>query len=173
MAELSDAEVQAIADGDHAEQAEVAAAIMAERDETFGGETAASSNGNGEGGKAKGKAAELKKEGGEPVGKMPDKEPEKTEPEVDEIVLDGSTQLELFDVGGKKATRATIKFTGGKVKLSAGKGFKKGERIKFTGEAIVNEVGQKDEHDPQTSQVVDCEQRHSARIVDLSVDRAG
>lgn len=93
-------------------------------------------------------------------------------PEAEEILLDGTTELTLFDVGGKQPTRATIKFTGGKVKLVHGQAFKKGDRIRFSGEAIVNVLAQKDEHDPKTGQVVDCEQRHEARIVDLRLDSA-
>ena len=106
-------------------------------------------------------------------GRRPPKEPEAPAPvDPDEIVVEGTSQLELFEFGGKKATRATIKFTGGKVKLVAGEAFRKGDRIRFSGEAIVNDVGQHDEHDAQTGQVVDCEQRHAARIVDLQVESA-
>lgn len=162
MAQLSDAELNTIVDeGGQSEQAQIARAVLEERDAAYGPN------------QADGKAEELKSEAGEPVGEMPPAESDGGQPEVDEIVLQGTSQLELFEMGGKKATRATIKFAGGKVKIEKGQGFKKGERIKFSGEAIVNEVGQKDEHDPQTGQVVDCEQRHGARIVDLSVERAG
>lgn len=158
MRELSDTELNSIVEeGGKSEQATLARTVLEERAEAFGSK----------------QSEELKGEAGEPVGKMPAKEAGSSQPEVDEIVLQGSSQLELFDMGGKKATRATIKFSGGKVKIEAGQGFKKGHRIRFSGEAIVNEVGQKDEHDPQTGQVVDCEQRHGARIVDLSVERAG
>ncbi len=93
-------------------------------------------------------------------------------PDPDEIIVDGTTQLAMFDMGGKQASHATIKFTGGKVKLVAGEAFRKGERIRFSGEAVVNVLVQKDEHDPKTGQVVDCEQRHEARIIDLQVESA-
>ncbi len=93
-------------------------------------------------------------------------------PDVDEIKVDGTTQLELFKLGGKLPTSATIKLTGGKVALVEGEAFNKGDRIRFSGEAVVNDVGQKDAHDPKTGQVVNCEQRHEARIVDLRVDSA-
>ena len=116
---------------------------------------------------------ELRNEAGEPVGEMPAKPPaDPLPPQVDEILVDGTTQLELFKLGGKEPTGATIKFTGGKVKLVSGNAFNKGDRIKFSGEAVVNFVGQKDAHDNATGVVVDCEQRHEARIVDLVVDSA-
>lgn len=93
-------------------------------------------------------------------------------PDLDQILVDGTTQLELFDFGGKRPTRATIKFTGGKVGLTSGQAFHKGDTIRFSGIAVVNGVGQKDEHDTKTGQVVDCEQRHEARITDLQIDSA-
>lgn len=160
-AELSDQELQALADGDDEGNAKVAKATLSERQAEF----------------ADRKAQEVKGEAGEPTGEM-QKEvapPEPQEPVVDEILVDGTTELEqlgLFEMGGKKPTRASIKFTGGKVKLVAGTAFRKGDRIRFSGEAVVNDVGQKDDHDPKTSQVVDCEQRHGARIIDLVVDSA-
>jgi hypothetical protein len=116
---------------------------------------------------------ELEAEAGEAVGAMPPDAPDAPAPvDPDEIVVDGTSQLSMFDLGGKQASRATIKFTGGKVGLVAGEAYRKGDRIRFSGEAVVNSVGQKDEHDPKTSQVVDCEQRHEARIVDLQVESA-
>lgn len=140
----------------------VAGEVLAERAQEF--------DAAGEGSKAE----EVQKEGGKSTGKMQKAPAEKpAPPERDEIQVDGTTQLELFDVGGKKPTKATVKFTGGKVKIVSGQAFKKGTRIKFSGEAIVNELTQKDEHDPQTGIVTDCEQRHGARIVDLVVESAG
>jgi hypothetical protein len=116
---------------------------------------------------------ELRKEAGEPVGEMPAKTPaDPLPPEVDKIVVDGTAQLDIFSLGGKLPTRATIALTGGSVGIVAGQAFEKGDRIRFSGEAIVNDVGQKDIEDGKTGIVVDCVQRHKARVVDLVVDSA-
>lgn len=129
---------------------------------------AAEANGDGTA-----KARNLEDNAGPAVGEMPPAEPEKApEPIIDEIRVEGTEQLSIFDVGGKRANTATMKLTGGKVKLVDGQGFKKGTRVWFTGEAIVDDVGQKDETDPKTGQVVAAQQRHGARIVDLTVESA-
>lgn len=91
------------------------------------------------------------------------------EPEPEEIRVAGTTQLSIFDLGGKKAASATIRLVGGKVALMEGQAYRKGDAIHFEGTAVVNEVGQKDQHDPKTGLVVSAEQRHGARIVDLVV----
>lgn len=156
MKELSDAELTSIAEGNDS-QAEMARGVLGERDETYGSKT-----------------KELKTEAGEATGAMPPADPPETPaPELDEIVVDGTSQLEMFDFGGKKATHATFKLTGGKVKIQSGQAFKKGDRVRGTFEAVVNFVGQKDEHDANTGQVTDAEQRHEARLTDLQVERAG
>jgi hypothetical protein len=90
---------------------------------------------------------------------------------LDELRLEGPAQLSMFDVGGKRATSATIKLTGGKVKLVEGTAFRKGDVITGTFTAVVNDVGQRDAHDPATGLVVSAEQRHGARITDLRVER--
>lgn len=119
-------------------------------------------------------ADDLTQEAGLSTGPMQNEKvpPAPVAPEPDEIRIDGTAQLEMFDVGGKKANTATLNLTGGKVKLIDGQAFHKGTRIKFSGEAIVNDVGQKDDEDPKTRQVVSAEQRHKARIVDLQVTSA-
>lgn len=99
--------------------------------------------------------------------------PKETEPDPDEMVVSGTTQLSMFDFGGKKATHATFKLVGGKVKIAPGQAFKKGERVRGTFEGVINFVGQKDEHDSTTGQVTDAEQRHEARLTDIQVERAG
>lgn len=96
-------------------------------------------------------------------------DPEQEAP-LDEIVVSGTAQLSMFDLGGKKADSSSLKFTGGKVKLADGTAFKKGETVVVRVVAVVNSVTQKDEHDVQTGQVVSCEQRHEARITDMVIE---
>lgn len=93
-------------------------------------------------------------------------------PDVDEIRVDGTAQLSMFNLGGKLPTGSTLTLTGGRVELVDGQAFNKGDRIRLTVEAVVNEVGQKDAHDPKTGQVVSCEQRHKARVVDMQLESA-
>jgi hypothetical protein len=90
-------------------------------------------------------------------------------PPVEEIRVDGTVQLSMFDLGGKQAQSSSLRLTGGKVKLVDGAAYRKGDVIAGTFTAVVNEVGQKDTHDPQTGIVVSAEQKHSARITDLRV----
>lgn len=91
----------------------------------------------------------------------------------DEIVVKGNAELTLFDAGGKKPTGASLSLVGGKVLLADGKAIEKGTVITGTFTAVVNEVGQKDKHDPKTQRVVDCEQKHKARITDLTITSFG
>lgn len=164
LAELSDMELKSIADGDDAEQAKLASEIMATREADF--------NGTGKKTGKDSKTAELEGEAGAAVGDMPKDPPADSTPEVDEIIVDGTCDLSLFDFGGKKPTGAKLTLTGGAVAIAEGQGFKKGTRIRFTGEAIVNDAGSKDHHDTNTSQVVDCKAKFGARIVDLVVESA-
>lgn len=116
------------------------------------------------------KARELREgEGGEPTGEMQSEvaTPEEIPPE--EIIVAG-IEMSYPSLGGKRPTGASLKLVGAKVKLAAGTGFKKGTRIQFTGVAVVNFVGQKDEHDATTQQVTDAIQRHEARVTDLIVE---
>lgn len=88
---------------------------------------------------------------------------------IEEIRVDGTTQLAMFDLGGKQATASTLTFTGGTVRLVDGQAFAKGDVIRFEGTAVINEVGQKDDHDPKTGIVVAASQKHGARITSLVV----
>lgn len=92
--------------------------------------------------------------------------PQGVEAYPEEIRIDGTTQLAVFDLGGKKAGGATLRLVG-KVSLTEGQGLSKGEVLKFSGVAVVREVGQKDKKDNATGIVVSCEQKHVAEIVDL------
>lgn len=112
---------------------------------------------------------EFKEEAGEFVGEMPQAPPDNTSPPLDDLRVDGTAQLGLFHSGGKKPTSASIRLSGGKVGLLDGKAYQKGDVIHFEGTAVVDEVGQKDKADPKTGIVVSCEQKHVARITDLTV----
>jgi hypothetical protein len=87
----------------------------------------------------------------------------------EEIRVDGTTQLSAFEVGGKRARSASIRLSCGKVLLTDGQAFSKGEVVTFSGTAVIREVGQRDKPDPATGIVVSCEQRHVAEIVDLRI----
>lgn len=90
----------------------------------------------------------------------------------EEIRVEGTTELRLFDVGGKRATFSSLRLSGGKVLLVDGAAYSKGDVISFSGTAVVREVGQRDKPDPKTGMVVDAEQKHVAQITDLRVDAA-
>lgn len=91
---------------------------------------------------------------------------------LDELRVDGTTQLGLFSAGGKKPTTASIRLSGGKIGLVDGKAFSKGDVIHFEGTAVVREVAQRDKPDPKTGIVVSAEQKHVAQITDITVSGA-
>lgn len=117
------------------------------------------------------KLAEFRKEAGEAVGPMPanDLPPEDLDPDPEVIVVAG-IEMDYPDMGGKSPTRATLTLVDPKALLQDGTGFLKGQRLKFSGEAVVNAVTQKDEHDSASGIVAGAEQQHKARIVDLRVE---
>lgn len=87
----------------------------------------------------------------------------------EDIIVRG-VEMQYPDTGGKRPTYATISLTGAKAELVAGTGFKKGTTISGSFVAVVNESGEKDEHDSTTQQVTDCEARYKARVTDLVID---
>lgn len=87
----------------------------------------------------------------------------------EEIIVAG-IEMPYTDFGGKKPTHGSLKLELGKVQLEAGTAFKKGTMIRFSGVAVIKDVGGTDAHDSTTQQVVDCEQRHIARVTDLQVE---
>jgi hypothetical protein len=95
--------------------------------------------------------------------------PAAPEPPVDEIRVDGTAQLGLFNAGGKRPTTSSLRLTGGRVMVLDGRAFKKGDTIHFEGTAKVDFVGQQDKTDGKTQIVVSAEQQHRARITDLRV----
>lgn len=92
-------------------------------------------------------------------------------PPLEEIRVDGTTQLSAFDAGGKRPHRATLTIKGGsaKIVLNDGQAFKKGDRIGGEWFGVVREVAQVDKADKQTGIVTECEQKHVAVILDLRV----
>lgn len=90
------------------------------------------------------------------------------EPPVDEIVVKGTSQLSFFKAGGKAPSSATIRLVGGAIAIEEGKAYKKGDVVRFSGTAVVREVGQVDTADPKTQIVVSASQKHVARILDVT-----
>lgn len=91
---------------------------------------------------------------------------------LDEIQVDGTAQLDIFDLGGKRPSSASITLAGGKVALVDGRAFRKGDTITFQGTATITSVTQQDKTDSKTGIVVSAEQKHVARITDLQVGTA-
>lgn len=121
-----------------------------------------------------GNARELEENAGPAVGPMPTPgqrtiDGEEVQPPVEEIRVDGTTQLGMFDAGGKRPASASLRLSGGKILLVDGQAFRKGDTISFSGTAVVREVGQRDKPDPATGIVVSAEQKHVAQITDLRV----
>jgi hypothetical protein len=94
-------------------------------------------------------------------------------PYPEEVRIDGTAQLGFFDAGGKQPQSASLLLVGGNVKLVEGKAFRKGDVITGQFTAVVNEVAVRDSHDSQTGIVISAEQKHKARITDLTVQGAG
>jgi hypothetical protein len=86
---------------------------------------------------------------------------------VEDLRVDGTVQLGMFDAGGKKPQSSTVTLSGGKFDLVDGKAFKKGDRIFFAGVAQVFDVGIRDKLDTKTMIATTAEQRHVARIFSL------
>jgi hypothetical protein len=84
-----------------------------------------------------------------------------------ELVIDAGGQLTLNVGGGKQPTTSTLRLVGGKIEVDGQ--YAKGERIVVRIEAVVNEIGFKDQEDSKTGQVVGCERRHRARITGVAV----
>jgi hypothetical protein len=89
---------------------------------------------------------------------------------VEEIRVDGTAQLGLFNAGGKSPESASLRLSGGRILLVDGQAFRKGETIRFSGTAVVREVAQRDKPDGKTGIVVSAEQKHVAQITDLRVE---
>lgn len=89
-----------------------------------------------------------------------------------EIVIQGDvTQLAFAGfskaVGGKKPTGSTVRLSGGAFSVEGG--LTKGKTYTFEVTARVGEVGYADKVDAKTTQAVDCNRKHVARIVGASI----
>ena len=101
-------------------------------------------------------------------------DPYTDEPDIaPETIEIAGVKMSYPDLGGKAPTRASLTLLGGKVTLVDGTGFKKGQRIRFEGEADVTFAGQQDERDSTTQQVTGAEQIHKAFIRDLKITEIG
>jgi hypothetical protein len=87
----------------------------------------------------------------------------------DEIAVDGTAQLELFDLGGKRPTSSKLRLAGGAVDVVDGQAFHKGDVVAFSGTAVISAVAQQDKRDASTGQVVSCAQSHIALVTDLRI----
>ena len=72
-----------------------------------------------------------------------------------------------FNVGGKRPTTTSLRLTGGKLDIPGS--YAKGAKLVIRVEVRVGEVAFVDEHDQQTGQVIGCERRHKARILNHAV----
>jgi hypothetical protein len=85
-------------------------------------------------------------------------------PVIEEVRVDGTTQLGLIDFGGKRPQSATVTLTGGQFELEHGTAFRKGDDILFAGRARVTAVGGHDVLDTKTMIATTAVQKHIARI---------
>lgn len=88
-------------------------------------------------------------------------------PPLDTIVVDGTVQLGLREVGGKAPLGATISLSGAKADIETGRTFDKGQVLVFQVAAVVDGVAQKDKTDKKTGLVMECAERVSARVTDM------
>ena len=79
--------------------------------------------------------------------------------------VDGTRQIAL-DLGGKLATSAVLKLSG---KAEVDGFYRKGDRVRFSGEALIVSVTAKDKLDKPTGIVMEAEESYAAVIVDLQV----
>jgi hypothetical protein len=114
--------------------------------------------------------AAFEAEAGEPVGPMPPRPaPEATTVYVEEIRIDGTTQVSL-DLGGKRATSASCSLSG---KVVVDGSLRKGDVLTGTFRAVVRGAAVKDKVDRQTGIVTEAAEKFSADLVDVVIDSAG
>jgi hypothetical protein len=89
------------------------------------------------------------------------------QPVIEEVRVDGTTQLGLIDFGGKQPQNSTLTLTGGQFDLVDGKAFRKGDDIHFAGVAKVFDVGGVDKLDRKTMIATTAVQKHKALMFDL------
>lgn len=88
----------------------------------------------------------------------------------EDLTVAGTTQLGLFDAGGKKPTHGKLSIGGmAGIDLEHGQAYPKGTYLRFEGIALVEEVAQRDKMDRKVGVAVDCFQKHLAHMSDLRV----
>jgi hypothetical protein len=100
----------------------------------------------------------------------PEPEPEEEvgpAPAVQELVVSGPAERKR-KWHGKAPTSVTLKLKGATVTVAEGE-FHKGERLQFTGEAVVISEGVKDTLDKDTQQPVEAVQEHTAVVLDFEL----
>lgn len=115
-----------------------------------------------------GKAAELAQEAGEPVGEMPPAEPQDTMVPPDKLMVSGTAKGSHRKWNGKAPGMVILNVKGMKIEVPEGE-FKCGERLFFSGEAVIVSEGKKDKLDPETKSVTDAVQEHSAVVLDFEL----
>jgi hypothetical protein len=114
------------------------------------------------------KVVELKAEAGEPVGDMPPGEPRDTMIPPDKLMVSGTAKGSHRKWNGKAPGMVILNVKGMKIEVPDGE-FKKGERLFFSGEAVIVSEGVKDKLDKDTKSVVDAVQEHSAVVLDFEL----
>jgi hypothetical protein len=143
---------------------ELATDVLVNRDATFEAEQEADAAALDEGASH---AEEVRENAGEPVGEMPAGEPEELRIPPDQIVV-------RHFVGSKrkwagKAPGTTVLALKG-MKVMVDGAFQKGERIRFSGEAVVISEAAKDKLDKHTKTVSESVQTHDAVVLDFELD---
>lgn len=121
-----------------------------------------------EDGSGDGKADELKENAGEPVGEMPPAEPQDAMVPPDKLMVSGTAKGSHRKWNGKAPSTVLLNIKGMKIEVPEGE-FKKGERLFFSGEAVIISEGAKDKLDKDTKSVVDAVQEHSAVVLDFEL----
>lgn len=78
-------------------------------------------------------------------------------------IMEGTNGQLSFSIGGKTPTGASLHIVGGRVEVNGQ--FKKGETIIVQMVVRVDSIAFVDEVDRQTGQVIGCERRHKARVI--------
>lgn len=84
------------------------------------------------------------------------------EAEAPAMVMEGNGQLS-FKIGGKQPTGSSLRIVGGRVEVNGE--FAKGDVVRVELVLRVDEIAFVDDVDVKTRQVVGCERRHKARVI--------
>jgi hypothetical protein len=114
------------------------------------------------------KAQELRQEAGEPVGNMPPGDPEDVTVPPDKLMVSGTAQGSKRRWNGKAPGSVVLKLKVADIEVAEGE-FKKGDRIRFEGEAVIVSEGVKDKLDKDTKTPVEAVQEHAAVVLDFEL----